>query len=241
MTKFSILVFFNSLLHLSLDWSPSSLSFPFLSFHLFIIHCQEALSLSLAIRGPSVSIPCVQVTHPVPLCLVMSYQLSHWSLMSTPMPKSGKRFQWPLQYICPSKSPMAIFFVDKKDGKLRPVQDYQALNDITIKNAAPLPLIPELINKLQGAWYFTKLDIQWGYNNIHVKEGDEHNTAFKTPLGLFEPTVMTFGLCNAPATFRTFMNNIFADMICWHGPVIWDFACHVMIEPSLSCFGICTY
>ena len=64
-------------------------------------------------------------------------------------------------YIHPSKSPMAspFFFVDKKDGKLRPVQDYRALNDVTIKNAAPLPLIPELIDKLQGAHYFTKLDI----------------------------------------------------------------------------------
>ena len=118
-------------------------------------------------------------------------------------------------YIRPSKSPMAspFFFVDKKDGKLRPVQDYRALNDVTIKNAAPLPLIPELIDKLQGARYFTKLDIRWGYNNIRIKEGDKYKAAFKTPLGLFEPTVMTFGLCNAPATFQTFMNNIFTDMI----------------------------
>jgi len=106
-----------------------------------------------------------------------------------------------------------FFFVDKKDGKLRPVQDYRALNDIMIKNAAPLPLIPELIDKLRGARYFTKLDIRWGYNNIRVKKGDEHKAAFKTPLGLFEPTVMTFGLCNAPATFQTFMNTVFADLI----------------------------
>ena len=57
------------------------------------------------------------------------------------------------------------------------------------------------------------MDICWGYNNIRIKEGDEYKAAFKTPLGLFEPTVMTFGLCNAPATFQTFMNNIFEDMI----------------------------
>jgi hypothetical protein len=106
-----------------------------------------------------------------------------------------------------------FFFIDKKDGKLRPVQDYRALNDITIKNAAPLPLIPELIDKLLGAIYFTKLDIHWGYNNIRIKLGDEYKAAFKTPLGLFEPTVMTFGLCNAPATFQTFMNKIFEDLI----------------------------
>ncbi len=106
-----------------------------------------------------------------------------------------------------------FFFVDKKDGKLQPVQDYRALNDVTIKNTTPLPLIPELIDKLCGARYFTKLDIHWGYNNIRIKEGDEYKAAFKTPLGLFEPTVMTFGLCNTPATFQTFMNNIFEDMV----------------------------
>ena len=118
-------------------------------------------------------------------------------------------------YIRPSKSPMAspFFFVDKKDGKLRPVQDYRRLNDITIKNSAPLPLIPELIDKLQGARYFTKLDVRWGYNNIRIKQGDEWKAAFKTSLGLFEPLVMTFGLCNAPATFQSFMNKIFEDLI----------------------------
>ena len=106
-----------------------------------------------------------------------------------------------------------FFFVDNKDGKLHPVQDYQALNDITIKNTAPLPLIPELIDKLCSGWHFTKLDIHWGYNNIHIKEGNEYKAAFKTHLGLFKPTVMTFGLCNAPAIFQTFMNNIFEDMV----------------------------
>jgi len=118
-------------------------------------------------------------------------------------------------YIRPSKSPMAcpFFFVDKKDGKLRPVQDYRTLNEITIKNAAPLPLIPELIDKLHGARYFTKLDIRWGYNNIRIRPGDEYKAAFKTSLGLFKPTVMPFGLCNAPATFQAMMNYIFGPEI----------------------------
>ena len=82
-------------------------------------------------------------------------------------------------YIRLSTSPMAspFFFVDKKDGKLRPVQDYRGLNDVTIKNAAPLPLIPELIDKLHGARYFTKLDIRWGYNNIPIWEGDKYKAA----------------------------------------------------------------
>ena len=118
-------------------------------------------------------------------------------------------------YIRPSSSSMAspFFFVDKKDGKLRPVQDYRKLNDITVKNAALLPLIPDLVDKLQGARYFTKLDVHWGYNNIRIKEGDEYKAAFKTTLGLYEPLVMTFGLCNAPTTFQKFMNQIFEDLL----------------------------
>jgi hypothetical protein len=118
-------------------------------------------------------------------------------------------------YIRYSKSPMpsSLFFVEKKGGALRPVQDCRWLNDITIKNVAPIPLIPELIDRLRSACYFTKFDIRVGYNNIRIKEGDEYKAAFKTPLGLFEPLVMTFSLCNAPATFQTFMNHIFQDMV----------------------------
>ena len=118
-------------------------------------------------------------------------------------------------YIRPSKSPMAssFFFVAKKDGKLRPVQNYIPLNDITVKNEAPLPLISDLLDKLRGARYFTKLDVRWGYNNIRIREGDEWKAAFKTKFSLFEPLVMTFGLCNAPATFQTIMQNIFDDLI----------------------------
>ena len=73
-------------------------------------------------------------------------------------------------YIRPSQSPMAspFFFVDKKDGKLRPCQDYRYLNEHTIKNAYPLPLITELLDKLKGARRFTKLDVRWGYNNVRI-------------------------------------------------------------------------
>ena len=118
-------------------------------------------------------------------------------------------------YIRPSSSSMAspFFFVDKKDGKLWPVQDYHKLNEITVKNVALLPLIPDLVDKLQGARYFTKLDVRWGYNNIQIKEGNEYKAAFKTALGLYEPLVMTFGLCNAPTTFQTFMNQIFENLL----------------------------
>ncbi len=96
---------------------------------------------------------------------------------------------------------------------LRPVQDYQKLNEMTIKNRYPLPLISELIDKLRGAKYFTKLDVCWGYNNIHIKEGDEEKAAFHMNRGLFEPIVMFFGLTNSPAMFQWMMNDIFHDLI----------------------------
>src|SRR5882724_7354718 len=81
--------------------------------------------------------------------------------------------------------------------------------------AYPLPLIPEILNKVSKAKskYFTKLDIHWGYNNIWIKEGDEWKATFRTNRGLFEPLVMFFGLMNSPATFQTTMNDIFKELI----------------------------
>ena len=118
-------------------------------------------------------------------------------------------------YIVPSKSPMAspVFFIKKKDGKLRLIQDYRKLNDITIKNRYPLPLASDIINKLKDAKIFTKFDVRWGYHNVRIKEGDEWKAAFVTNRGLFEPKVMFFGLTNSPATFQALMNTIFADLI----------------------------
>ncbi len=118
-------------------------------------------------------------------------------------------------WIQPSKSPMAspFFFIKKKDGKLRPVQDYRKLNVMMIKNRYPLPLISELMDKLRGAKYFSKLDVRWGYNNVRIKSGDKWKAAFRTNQGLFEPTVMFFGLTNSPATFQWMMNDIFKDLI----------------------------
>ena len=81
-----------------------------------------------------------------------------------------------------------------------------------VRNNYPLPLISQLVNKLKGSQYFTKIDLRWGYNNVCIKEGDEWKAAFVCHRGSFEPTVMFFGLCNSPATFQTMMNEIFADM-----------------------------
>src|SRR5271170_1015410 len=106
-----------------------------------------------------------------------------------------------------------FFYVKKKTGDLRPCQDYQYPNDWTVKNAYPLPLISTIMDKLKGAKYFTKLDVQWGYNNIRIREGDEWKAAFKTNQGLFKLTVMFFSMCNSPATFQSMMDNIFINEI----------------------------
>jgi len=74
-------------------------------------------------------------------------------------------------------------------------------------------LIPQLINQLRGCTLFTKFDIKWGYNNIQIKDGDQWKAAFTMNKGLFEPTVMFFGLTNSLAMFQTIMNTIFCDLI----------------------------
>jgi len=117
--------------------------------------------------------------------------------------------------IRPSRSPIGapVFFVKKKDGKLRFIQDYHTLNVITHKNRYPLPLIDDLIHRLKGVRYFTKLDVHWGYNNVRIKEGDKWKAAFRMNHGLFKPLVMYFGLTNSPVTFQTMMNEIFHNLI----------------------------
>src|SRR5882724_11628893 len=87
--------------------------------------------------------------------------------------------------------------------------------DMTMKNAYPLPLIPEILNKVSEAkaQYFTKLDVCWGYNNIWIKEGDEWKAAFWKNRGLFKPLVMFFGLTYSLATFQMMLNDIFKELI----------------------------
>ncbi|KAJ1044168.1 hypothetical protein NDA10_005274 [Ustilago hordei] len=118
-------------------------------------------------------------------------------------------------FIRPSKSPARspVLFVPKKDGGLRLCVDYRGLNEITIKNRAPLPLIEEQLFLLRKARIYTKLDLRAAYNLIRVAKGDEWKTAFGTQLGLYEYLVMPFGLANAPAHFQSFINVIFRDII----------------------------
>ena len=118
-------------------------------------------------------------------------------------------------FIRPSQSPASApcFFVKKKDSSLRLCVDYRKLNEVTVKNRYPLPLISDLIRTLHSAKHFTALDLRNGYHLVRVKEGDEWKTAFNTQFGLFEYLVMPFGLANAPSIFQEMMNTIFHDVL----------------------------
>jgi len=112
----------------------------------------------------------------------------------------------------PAGSP--ILFVPKPNGKgLRLCMDYRGLNKITIPNRYPLPLMQELQDRVQGAQWFTKLDLKNGFNLIRIRQGDEWKTAFRTRYGLFEFNVMPFGLTNAPSTFQDMMNHVLSDIL----------------------------
>jgi len=87
------------------------------------------------------------------------------------------------------------------------------MNKETIKDNYLISLILDLIDTMGIQKVFTKIDLRWGYNNVRIKEGDEWKTAFTTHLGIYEPTVMFFGLTNLPATFQAIINNILRDMI----------------------------
>lgn len=112
-------------------------------------------------------------------------------------------------FIRHSESPAGapILFVRKADGSLRLCVDYRGLNEGTIKNRYPLPLVQETLARLAKAKYYTALDIRGAYNLVRMAEGEEWKTAFRTRYGLFESLVMPFGLTNAPATFQTFVND----------------------------------
>ena len=105
-----------------------------------------------------------------------------------------------------------ILFIRKKDRSLRLCMNYRALNRLTIPNKYPLLLIKELLDKIRGRKWLTRLDLKNEYNLIRIAAGDEWKTAFCTKQGLFKYTGMLFGLTNAPALFQEMMNIIFKDM-----------------------------
>jgi len=118
-------------------------------------------------------------------------------------------------FIRPSNSPTSspVLFVTKKDRTLRLCVDYKKLNSVTIKNKYPLPSIPTLLDNLQAATLYSKIDLRAAYNLVRVAEGHEYKTAFRCQFGQFEYLVMPFGLTNAPSVFQHFMNDVLHDLL----------------------------
>jgi hypothetical protein len=118
-------------------------------------------------------------------------------------------------FICPSSSPWGapMVFVSKKDGTQRMYVDYRALNKVTIRNKYPLPRINDLFDQLCGACMFSKIDLRSGYHQLKIQEWDIPKSAFISRYGLYEYTVMSFGLTNASSYFMYMMNKVFMEYL----------------------------
>jgi hypothetical protein len=118
-------------------------------------------------------------------------------------------------FIRPSSSPWGapVLFVEKKDGTQQMCVDCRSLNEITIKNKYPLLRIEDLFDQMKGASVFSKIDLRLGYHQLKIWESDIPKTAFRTRYGLYEYTVMSFGLTNSLAYFMYLMNKVFMEYL----------------------------
>jgi hypothetical protein len=118
-------------------------------------------------------------------------------------------------YIRPSALPWGapVIFVLKKDGTQRMCVDFRSLNEVTTKNKYPLPRIDDLFDQQKGACVFSKIDLKSGYHQLKIRASDIPKTAFITRYGLYEYTIMSFGLTNAPAYFMYLMNKVFMEYL----------------------------
>jgi hypothetical protein len=106
-----------------------------------------------------------------------------------------------------------MLFVEKNDGTKRMCIDYRSLNEVTIKNKYPLPRIEDLFDQLRGASVFLKIDLRSGFHQLRIRPSDIPKTTFITKYGLYEFTVMSFGLTNVAAYFMYLMNIVFMDYL----------------------------
>jgi hypothetical protein len=107
----------------------------------------------------------------------------------------------------------SMIFVSKKDGTQKLCMDYHALNEVIIKNKYPLPRIDDLFDQLHNVWVFSKIDLQSGYHQLKIRECDIPKTAFVLRFGLYEYTVISFGLTNALTYFMYLMNKVFMEYL----------------------------
>lgn len=117
--------------------------------------------------------------------------------------------------IRPSNSEYAspIVLAKKKDGSIRVCVDYRKLNKHVLRLLFPLPLIEDQLDRLQGARWYTVIDLKNGFFHVPVEESSQKYTAFVTPDGQWEFLKTPFGLCISPAIFQKFINTVFKDLI----------------------------